>query len=81
MPTPIWWPRIVAAADRRRHVTGMLLAHAKPTLDDGVLRLQFGDPAIVQAWEESGAQVALEGALAASGLEIPVQVPHTTNQL
>lgn len=70
---PTWWPRIVAAADHRRHVTGRLLAHATPVLADGVLRLQFTDPAIAKAWRESGAQAALEGALAASGIDIPIE--------
>lgn len=80
MPTPVWWPEIVAAADRRRHVTGLLLAHATPALVDGVLRLTFTDPDIAVAWRDSEAQTALEGALAAGGLEIPVQVPQTTNR-
>jgi hypothetical protein len=70
---PDWWPKIVSAADRRRHVTGMLLAHATPTLDDGVLRLHFDDPNIAAAWRDSGAQAALEGALAAERLEIAVE--------
>ncbi|QTD96987.1 hypothetical protein [Streptomyces cyanogenus] len=78
MPIPVWWPRIVAAADRRRHVTGMLLAHATPTLDDGVLRLHFADPRVAAAWQESGAQAALEGAMKAGGIDMPVET--TANQ-
>jgi hypothetical protein len=73
MPPPFWWPQIVTAADRRRHVTGLLLAHATVALDDGVLRLQFTDPAIAAAWRDSGAQVALEAALTASGIAVAVE--------
>ncbi|GAA2521505.1 hypothetical protein GCM10010423_12780 [Streptomyces levis] len=28
MTAPVWWPEVVAAAERRRPVTGLLLAHA-----------------------------------------------------
>lgn len=78
MPIPVWWSRIVAAADRRRHVTGMLLAHATPSFVDGVLRLQFGDPAIAEAWRDSGAQLALEGALEQHGIAVAVEVTSPT---
>lgn len=72
--TPAWWPQIVAAADRRRHVTGLLLAHATPSLRRGILHLHFTNPEIAAAWQDSRAQAALEGALAAGGLDIRVRV-------
>ncbi|MFF0777077.1 hypothetical protein [Streptomyces sp. NPDC003720] len=74
MPEPVWWPRIVAAAERRRHVTGLLLAHATPTLHDGVLRLAFDRADLAAAWEDSGAQAALEGALAAERVDVEVEI-------
>ncbi|MFE7899191.1 hypothetical protein ACFU3E_17010 [Streptomyces sp. NPDC057424] len=74
MSTPVWWPQIVRAADRRRHVTGLLLAHATPSVDGGVLRLQFDDPGMARAWEDSGAQVALEAALRQYGIDVQVDV-------
>ncbi|WP_435643864.1 hypothetical protein ACR9VJ_26415 [Streptomyces sp. H49] len=64
----------MSAADQRRHVTGLLLAHAEPSLHRGVLQLRFRNPAIARAWRESEAQVALEGALAANRIQIPVHV-------
>jgi hypothetical protein len=69
-----WWPKILAATSTRRQAAGMLLAHATPTVVDGTLRLTFARADIAAAWEESGAQAALEGALQASGRAIPVQV-------
>lgn len=72
MPAPVWWPQVVAAADRRRHVTGLLLARATPTLVGGTLRLRFASPHLAQAWQDSGAQDALEGAL--KEVRIPVTV-------
>lgn len=72
--TPAWWPQVVAAADRRRHVTGLLLAHATPVLDRDVLRLQFTRPDIAQTWRDSRAQDALEAALASVGKEMSVKV-------
>ena len=72
MPIPVWWPEIMLAADRRRHATGLLLACATPDLHNGVLRLQFPEPRLVNAWRESGAQAALEAALEQH--DIPVRV-------
>jgi len=69
---PAWWPRVVAAADRRRHVTGLLLAHATPNLTGSTLRLRFASPALARAWQDSGAQDALEGALADARLPLAV---------
>ena len=74
MPIPAWWPEIMLAADRRRHTTGMLLACATPSLHNGVLRLQFTEPRLVNAWRDSGAQAALEGALTASGIAVAIRV-------
>lgn len=62
-PVPVWWPEVVAAADRRRHVTGLLLAHATPTVVRGRLRLTFPQADLVTAWHDSGAQDALDAAL------------------
>lgn len=82
MPAPpFWWPQIVQAADRRRHVTGLLLAHATPDLANDVLRLQFTDPDIAQAWQESGAQVALEAAMQQHGIDVAVRVEGATVSL
>ncbi|MFI9344941.1 hypothetical protein ACIG0D_27300 [Streptomyces sp. NPDC052773] len=74
MHQPVWWPEVVAAADRRRHVTGLLLAHATPTVDGGTLRLEFPRPDLVAAWHDSHAVAALDGALAHLGWGMPVQV-------
>jgi len=74
MPEPVWWPQVVAAADKRRNVTGMLLAHATPHVEGGQLRLGFARPDLAAAWQESGAQAALEGALAQHGQSMPVIV-------
>jgi len=75
MPTtvPVWWPQVVAAADRRRHVTGLLLAHASVALDGSTLRLRFASPALARAWQDSGAQDALEGALKEVQLLVTVE--------
>ncbi|MER7053452.1 hypothetical protein [Streptomyces sp. NPDC000351] len=74
MTEPAWWPKVVAAADKRRNVTGRLLAHATPYVHDGRLRLEFARPELAAAWTESGAQTALEGALAHYGWSMPVTV-------
>lgn len=74
MTEPSWWPQIVAATSLRRQVAGMLLAHATPTVHNGILRLEFGRDDVAAAWEESGAQAALEGAMTASGKTMPVLV-------
>lgn len=71
---PAWWPEIMAAADRRRHVTGLLLNHATPSLVGGTLQLRFTAPGVVQAWRDSGAQAALEGALEHGGYDVTVEV-------
>jgi hypothetical protein len=71
---PFWWPQIVAAADRRRHVTGLLLAHATPRLVRGRLQLTFTSPRLAAAWRESGAQDALEGALRQHRITAVVEV-------
>ena len=68
MTVPVWWPRVVAAAGCRRHVTGMFLAHATPHLDGDQLRLTFARPDIEQAWRDSGAQDALDAALQQYGV-------------
>lgn len=60
------WPPPTAA--------GMLLAHATPSLDGGALHLSFSGPDIAAAWRESGAQAALEGAMVANGIDMPVLV-------
>ncbi|MFL4904832.1 hypothetical protein ACJ6WF_16995 [Streptomyces sp. MMS24-I2-30] len=64
----------MAAADRRRHVTGMLLAHASPDLVGGVLRLTFRNAQLAVAWRESGAQAALEGAMQHHEIDASVEV-------
>jgi hypothetical protein len=46
----------------------MLLAHATPVVHDGVLRLQFARADIADAWQDSGAQAALDAALEHCGL-------------
>ncbi|OUD04668.1 hypothetical protein [Streptomyces swartbergensis] len=74
MTQPVWWPEVVKAADRRRHVTGLLLAHATPTVERGTLRLTFADPALAVAWHDSRAEDALEGALAHLGWAMPIEV-------
>jgi hypothetical protein len=74
MIRPIWWPQVQAATSLRRQAAGMLLAHATPTVHDGTLRLAFGRADIAAAWEESGAQAALEGAMKAGGVTMPVEV-------
>ncbi|MFE0794754.1 hypothetical protein [Streptomyces mutabilis] len=74
MPIPVWWPQVVAAADKRRNVTGRLLAHATPHIEGGQLRLEFARPDLAAAWAESGAQTALEGALDHYGWTMPIIV-------
>ena len=71
---PVWWREVVAAADRRRHVTGLLLAQATPSVVHGRLRLDFPRPDLVAAWHESRAEAALEGALAHLGWSMPIEV-------
>lgn len=74
---PAWWPEVVAGTRRRRMAAGMLLEHATPHLDHGRLRLVFARPDVVAAWEESGAQAALEAALkhAGHGLTVTAATP------
>ena len=74
MTEPPWWPQIVAATSLRRQVAGMLLAHATPTVHDGTLRLEFDRDDVAAAWEDSGAQTALEGALSHLGHPNPIRV-------
>jgi hypothetical protein len=74
MNQPPWWPPILAATSLRRQAAGMLLAHATPTVEGGTLRLHFARADIAAAWEESGAQAALEGAMKAGGVAMPVEV-------
>lgn len=76
MTVPVWWPEVVAAADRRRHVTGLLLAHATPTVAHGRLRLTFDRADLVTAWHASQAVAALDGALAHLGWAMPVEVAN-----
>jgi hypothetical protein len=78
---PVWWPEVVATADHRRHVTGLLLAHATPTVERGRLLLHFDRPDIAAAWQESGAQTALEGALTHLGWATPVEVVCSANRV
>jgi hypothetical protein len=52
----------------------MLLAHATPTVDDGVLRLQFARADIADAWRDSGAQATLDAALKHCRLQMAVEV-------
>jgi hypothetical protein len=58
----------------------MLLAHATPTVVDGTLRLEFARADIAAAWEESGSQAALEGALAHLGHHMTIEVRTLTTQ-
>jgi hypothetical protein len=74
MVVPFWWPEVLAATSLRRQAAGMLLAHATPTVVGGTLRLSFGRADIAAAWEESGAQAALEGAMEHCGVAMPVEV-------
>jgi hypothetical protein len=74
MTTPAWWPAVLAATARRRVAAREMLDHATPAVVDGTLRLTFANPAVAAAWEESGAQTALEAALAAGRWEMPVEV-------
>jgi hypothetical protein len=74
MTEPVWWPQVLDATSTRRQAAGMLLAHATPTVVDGTLRLHFARADIAAAWEESGAQAALEGAMEAGGVAMPVEV-------
>ncbi|MET9521504.1 hypothetical protein [Streptomyces coeruleorubidus] len=74
MTEPFWWPQILAATSLRRQAAGMLLAHATPTVVGGTLRLEFGRADIAAAWRESGSQAALEGAMKAGGMAMPVEV-------
>lgn len=80
MTEPVWWPEVVAAADRRRHVTGLFLAHATPSVARGRLRLAFNDPRMAAAWHESRAEAALEGALAHLGWSMPIEVRTLATQ-
>lgn len=74
MTEPSWWPQVLAATSKRRIAAGMLLAHATPTVHDGTLRLEFDRADVAAAWEESGAQAALEGALTHLGHPNPIRV-------
>jgi hypothetical protein len=74
MTEPAWWPEVLAGTSARRQAAGMLLAHATPTVHRGTLRLAFARADIAAAWEESGAQAALEGALAAGGVDLAVEL-------
>ncbi|MBD9721959.1 hypothetical protein PV755_09470 [Streptomyces caniscabiei] len=74
MTQPDWWPQVLAATSKRRIAAGMLLAHATPTVHDGALQLEFDRDDVAAAWEESGAQAALEGAMAYLGHPNPVRV-------
>jgi hypothetical protein len=74
MTKPPWWPKVLAATSLRRQAAGDLLADATPTVHDGTLRLHFGRADIAAAWRESGAQAALEGAMKAEGVPMPVEV-------
>ncbi|WP_043493758.1 hypothetical protein [Streptomyces viridosporus] len=69
---PVWWPEVLAGTRRRRMVTAMLLDHAVVQERDGVLRLVFARSDVAAAWEESGAQAALEDALAHAGHDLTV---------
>lgn len=80
MTEPIWWPEVLAATSRRRVAAGMLLDHAVPTVDGGTLRLTFARPDIAAAWRDSGAQAALEGALAHLGWAMPIEIRTLTTQ-
>ena len=74
MTEPIWWPEVLAATGRRRMAAREMLDHATPTVVDGTLRLSFDRADVAAAWEESGAQTALEAALAAGRWDMPVEV-------
>ncbi|MFF7308155.1 hypothetical protein [Streptomyces sp. NPDC008137] len=74
MTAPIWWPQILAATSLRRVAAGDLLAHATPTVAGGTLRLHFDRADVAAAWEASGAQAALVGALEYCGQPMPVEV-------
>jgi hypothetical protein len=80
MTEPFWWPQILAATSLRRQAAGMLLAHATPTVVGGVLRLAFARDDIAVAWRESGAQAALEGALAHLEHHMTIEVRTLTTQ-
>ncbi|MFI6032968.1 hypothetical protein ACIBBD_02060 [Streptomyces sp. NPDC051315] len=51
----------------------MLLAHATPVLHGGVLRLQFARADIAAAWQDSGAQTALDAALEHQKIDVRVE--------
>ena len=74
MTKPIWWPAVLAATGRRRVAAREMLDHATPTVVDGTLRLSFDRADVAAAWEESGAQTALEASLAAGRWEMPIEV-------
>ncbi|MET9813165.1 hypothetical protein [Streptomyces sp. NPDC006355] len=74
MTEPVWWPEALAATVRRRVYAAELLAHATPTVEGGTLRLAFADPGHVAAWEASGADAALDGALAHLGQRRLIEV-------
>lgn len=78
MAAPAWWPAVLAATSRRRVAAGDLLDHAAVSVVDGTLLLGFARPDIAAAWEESGAQAALEGALAHGGWSMPIEVVSLT---
>ncbi|MDX3027496.1 hypothetical protein [Streptomyces scabiei] len=80
MTEPSWWPQVLAATSKRRIAAGMLLAHATPAVHDGALRLEFDRADVAAAWEESGAQAALEGALSHLGHHLTVGVRTVTTQ-
>jgi hypothetical protein len=80
MTAPAWWSQVLEATSTRRQAAGMLLAHATPTVDDGTLRLHFARADIAAAWRDSGAQAALEGAMKAGGVAMPVHVRTLTTQ-
>jgi hypothetical protein len=80
MTEPFWWPKVLAATSTRRQAAGMLLAHATPTVHDGTLQLTFDRADIAAAWRDSGAQAALEGALAHLGHHMTIEVRTLTTQ-
>ena len=74
MTKPIWWPAVLAETGCRRVAAREMLDQATPTVVDGTLRLSFDRADVAAAWEESGAQTALEAALAAGRWDMPVEV-------
>ncbi|MEU0200910.1 MULTISPECIES: hypothetical protein [unclassified Streptomyces] len=79
MSIPVWWPEVLAATARRRVYAAEILAHATPTVERGLLRLTFTDPGHLAAWEASGAEAALDGALAHLGWAMQIEVATPTS--